>query len=155
MEPYLKTRPSKTPFPILEQERLRALAINKIKNTFLPNDGVRKIILIGSSVKDTFGEYQPPGFRGSLFSDFDFIVFVANDYQIPADLEREVSAKPFPADTLNLAYRVKKFVENTFDAKIFFVREHSLSDIDFRNTAEAEGIPLVDESGHPKLIVYE
>lgn len=149
MELHLKTRPPKVAFPLVEQERLRTVAIEKIKNTFLPSDDVRKIILIGSSVKGTFGEYQPPGFRDSLFSDFDFIIFVSDSYEIPASLKRENSAKPFPDDVLNLAYRMKNFVENRFDAEIFFIRESSLLNRDFRETAEVVGIPLTSQSVHP------
>lgn len=155
MEPHLLTRPPKIPFPLAEQERLRVAALVAIKNLLLPNIGIFKIVLIGSSVKGSFGEYESPGFRGSLFSDFDFIVFVSDDYVISSALEREVSAKPFPDDALNLAYRIKKFVENKFDAEIFFIREQSLAISSFRETAEMVGIPLSVHSIHPNVIVYE
>lgn len=155
MEPYLQSRPKKVPFAIAEQQRLRALAIEKIQILFLPNEGINKIILIGSSVKGTFGAYEAPGFRGSLFSDFDFIFFVKDGYTIPNWLEREPNGKPFGKEELDLAYRQKKFVEDTYDAEIFFLRESSLQDKNIVLSAEAAGIPLNNQSNNPFITVLE
>lgn len=77
MEPHFKTRPKKKPFPIAEQRALREKAEAQMKELLLPHNGVKKIVLMGSSVKGTFGKYEPPGFRGSRYSDFDFIVFIS------------------------------------------------------------------------------
>ena len=101
----MEKRPKKTNFPAEEQIKLRDLAIEKIKSELLPNNKIIKIILIGSSIKGTFGKYEAPGFRESLYSDFDFIIFVENDYVIPKWLNKEPNAKPFPEKKLNLAYR--------------------------------------------------
>ena len=118
---YLKARPNKTPFSIQEQERLRNAAIHKIQQLLLPNEHIQKIVLIGSSLKGTFGQYAQPGFRGSFYSDFDFIVFVEQPYKIPAWLEREPDGKPFAQDHLNLAYRSRNFLEDRYDAEVFFI----------------------------------
>jgi len=83
MEEHLKTRSSKHPFSLEVQNQLRDQAIEKIKSLLLPDDKIIKIILMGSSVKGAFGKYDSPGFRGSLYSDFDFIIFVEDDYVIP------------------------------------------------------------------------
>lgn len=155
MESHLSTRPKKTPFSLAEQQRLRTLAIENIHTQFMPNEEILKIFLIGSSVKGTFGAYEAPGFRGSLFSDFDFIFFVKDLYTIPERLEREPYGKPFADDALNLAYRQKNFVEETYDAELFFIRESSLQQETFRIAAESAGIPLDEESSHPHLIIYQ
>lgn len=155
MESHLQSRPHKTVFALNEQYKLREIAIDKIKDIFLPNDGIIKIILIGSSVKGAFGVYDPPGFRGSHFSDFDFIVFVTDDYQIPTDLEHEPDGKPFQDENLDLAYRKRKFVENIYDAEIFFIRESSLLDLKTQAAGERAGIPMRDSTTrHPFLCVY-
>ncbi|MFA5047724.1 MAG: hypothetical protein WC516_01640 [Patescibacteria group bacterium] len=120
MEEYLKKRPQKKVFSKKKIDRLRNQAIDKIKAKFLPDEKIIKIILVGSSIKDSFGKYDPPGFRGSLFSDFDFIVFVEDDYQIPKWLDRELDGKPFLNDDLNLAYRNKKFIDDKYDVEVFF-----------------------------------
>jgi hypothetical protein len=125
-----------------------------IKDLLLPNPGILKIVLIGSSVKGTFGQYDPPGFRGSLFSDFDFIVFVEDDYVIPSTIDREPNGKPFADDDLNLAYRVKNFIEGVYDAEIFFVREGSLRSEQICAEGEQAGIPMTNNSQHPHLVVF-
>lgn len=128
MEDYLKNRPQKKVLPKEEVERLRNKAIVKIKAKFLPDEKIIKILLIGSAVKNSFGKYEPPGFRGSLFSDFDFIIFVEDDYKIPQWLDKESEGKPFPDDNINLAYRNKKFVEKKYDTEIFFIRKSIMRD---------------------------
>ena len=148
-------RPKKTIFPTGEIKRLRELAIEKIKSKLLPDAGVLKILLIGSSVKGSFGEYEAPGFRGSLYSDFDFIIFVKEDYEIPSWLERELDGKPFSEDRLNLAYRSCNLVEGKYDAEIFFIRESSLNDSNILGDAEGAGIPMSFESKHKHLVIYE
>ncbi|MBP9762609.1 hypothetical protein KBD34_03255 [Patescibacteria group bacterium] len=155
MEAHLQARPKKNPFSLHEQDRLRTLAVEKIQNVFLPNEGIDKIILIGSSVKGTFGCYEVPGFRGSLFSDFDFIIFVSDTYSIPPWLERELSGKPFNNKTLDLAYRKKAFIEDIYDAEIFFIRESSLKDQPIRSLAEEAGIPFDKQSLNPFITVWE
>jgi hypothetical protein len=123
MEEYLKKRPRKKLFRKEEIDSLRNQAIDKIKSKLLPNEKIIKIVLIGSSLKYSFGEYEPPGFRGSLFSDFDFIVFVEDDFEIPKWLNRELDGKPFPDEIMNLAYRNKKFIEDKYDLKFFLLEE--------------------------------
>lgn len=122
---------------------------------FLPNDKIIKIYLIGSSIKNDFGEYDPPGFRGSLYSDFDFIIFVENDYLIP-NLNPEPDAHPFPDESINLAYRIKNFVDDKYDAEIFFVRRSTMENDQFKELAEAQGceIPFDDKSQWPLIVVY-
>ena len=99
----------------------------------LPSKRIREIILIGSSVKYSFLGYKSPGFRGSLFSDFDFIVFVEDNFKIPSWLDRELERKPFQDNSLNLAYRKKKFIENKCDIEVFFIRLSSLQDSKLKN----------------------
>lgn len=155
MEKHLKARPNKKAFPLKKQNELREKAIKEIKKRFLPNRKILKIILMGSSVKGSFGEYEPPGFRNSLFSDFDFIFIVTNDYPIPVWLRREPSGKPFSKDELNLAYRNSKMIENKYDFEMFFVREKSLYDPKIVKEAEKAGIPLSNKSKNKHLVIFE
>jgi len=66
----MKKRSKKEYYSTEKIEFLRNKAINKIILKFLPSDKIIKIYLIGSSVKNDFGKYEPPGFRNSLYSDF-------------------------------------------------------------------------------------
>lgn len=152
----MNNRPDKKKFSIDLVEKLRNNAIEKIKQKFLPDDKIIKIYLIGSSVKNDFGKYDPPGFRGSMYSDFDFIVFVEDDYIIP-DLEKEPAGRPFPDDSLNLAYRLKNFVEDKYDAEIFFIRRGTMENVQIRESAEAKNceIPFDEDSQWPHIIVYQ
>ena len=154
MENHLNTRPAKTTFPLKKQLSIRNKAIKKIEGLFLPNDKILKIILIGSSVKGSFGEYEPPGFRNSLFSDFDFIIFVKNDYEIPDWLTKEPSGKPFSDDKLNLAYRNAKVIENKYDVEIFFIKEKNLNKPEIIDEAEKAGIPMSQNSKHKHLVIF-
>jgi len=151
---YSKNRPSKKIFPEEEIQRLRNLAIEKIKLKFLPDDKIIKIILIGSAIKNTFGEYDPPGFRNSLFSDFDFIVFMEDNYQIPPWLDKEPDGKPFPDDNINLAYRQKKFIEDKYDIEVFFIKKSNMQDPKIQKLGELAGIPMTFNSQHKYLVVY-
>ncbi|MBU0732106.1 hypothetical protein KKC88_04460 [Patescibacteria group bacterium] len=153
--PQNNSRPAKKPFTENEQVLLRNKAIDKIKDLFLPNDKILKIILIGSSVKGSFGEYGPPGFRNSLFSDFDFIFFVKDDYEIPDWLKKEPSGKPFTDDSLNLAYRNAKMVDDKYDIEFFFIREENLDDNNFIEEGEGAGIPLKKNSKIEHLTIFE
>ena len=154
MEEYLKKRPQKKVFPKEEIDSLRNQAIDKIKSKLLPDDKIIKIILIGGSVKNTFGKYNHHGFRGSLFSDFDFIVFVEDDYEIPQWLDREPDGKPFPDDNMNLAYRNKKFIENKYDIEVFFIRKSNMEDSKIQELGELAGIPMTSDTKHKHLIIY-
>ncbi len=154
-ELYLKSRPKKILFSETIQKRLRDKAIKKIKSKLLPNSKIIKLILIGSSVKNSFGKYAPPGFRGSLYSDFDFIVFVKDDYNLPKWLKKEPSAKPFLEDKFNLAYRNKKFINNKHDVEVFFIKEKSCKNKRFITLAEKVGIPMSSNSKHKYIIIYK
>ena len=154
MEEHLKKRPQKKVFQKEEINSLKNQAIEKIRSKLLPDEKIIKIILIGSSVKNSFGEYEPPGFRGSLFSDFDFIVFVDDDFEIPKWLDREPDGKPFPDDDMNLAYRNKKFIENKYDIEVFFIRESNAQDPKIQELGEEAGIPMTSDSKHKHIIVY-
>jgi hypothetical protein len=154
MEEHLKKRPQKKVFQKEEIDSLRNQAIDKIKSKLLPDDKIIKILLIGSSVKNSFGEYKHPGFRGSLFSDFDFIVFVEDDYEIPQWLDREPDGKPFPDDTMNLAYRNKKYIEDKYDVEIFFIRKSNMQDSKIQKLGELAGIPMIPNTEHKHLVVY-
>lgn len=154
MEEHLRKRPDKKIFFEELISVLRETAVDKIKSKLLPDKKIIKIILIGSSVKNTFGEYEPPGFRGSLFSDFDFIVFADDNYEIPRWLDREPDGKPFPDDKLNLAYRNKNFVEGKYDVEVFFVRKSDMQDSKIQELGELAGIPMTPESKHKHLIIY-
>ncbi len=154
MENHLKNRPHKTIFPLQLQNELRTKAIQKIENVFLPAPEIEKILLIGSSVKGSFGQYQAPGFRGSLFSDFDFIFIVTDKYSIPDWLTPEPDGKPFADTQLNLAYRNRKFIDDTYDCEFFFVRSAHAADPAIQNLAEQAGIPLTTRSFHPSRQIY-
>jgi len=154
MVEYLKKRPQKTVFQKKEIKSLKNKAIKKIKLKLLPNKKIIKIILLGSSIENSFGEYEPPGFRGSLFSDFDFIVFVEDDYKIPKWFKKEPEGKPFPYDKLNLAYRNKNFIENKYDVEVFFIRRKSMNDPKIKKLGELAGIPMNSNSKHKYLSVY-
>jgi len=154
MEEHLKQRPQKKVFQKKEIDSLRNQAIEKIKSKLLPDKKILKIILIGSSVKNSFGEYKPPGFRGTLFSDFDFIVFAEDAFEIPSWLEREPDGKPFPDDNMNLAYRNKKFIDDKYDVEVFFIRKSNMPDSKIRELSELAGIPMTPDSKHKHLIVY-
>ena len=152
---WAKTRPNKVIFPLEIQKQLREKAIVEIKKRSLPDKGVIKIIMIGSSVKGQFGQYDPPGFRNSLFSDFDFIFIVRDDYEIPEWLRREISAKPFSDDSLNLAYRNFKLVDNKYDVEMFFMREKNFNNSEIVAEAERAGIPLGNNNDIEHLVVFE
>ena len=109
---------------------------------------------MGSSVKGAFGKYDSPGFRGSLYSDFDFIIFVEDDYVIPDQLNRELDGKPFSDGELNLAYRNKNFVDDKYDAEIFFIREANMHKQDIIEEGEGAGIPMTENSKHKYIIIY-
>ncbi len=151
----MKKRLGKRIFQKEEVEHLRSRAISRIKSEFLPDEKIIRIILIGSSVKNTFGEYDPPGFRGSLFSDFDFIVFVEDDFKIPGWLEKEPDGKPF-ADGVchNLAYRNRKFILSKYDVEIFFIRRSDMQKPIVQKAGELAGIPMTVDSKHKHLIVH-
>jgi hypothetical protein len=154
MEPHLLSRPKKALFKQSKVNQLIVKAVQGMQNLLLPNEGISKILLIGSSVKKTFGKYEEPGFRGSLYSDFDFIAFVKDAYEIPESLSKQPDAKPFLKNEWNLAYRIKNFVEDKYDAEIFFIRESSLNEQGFMVQAELAGIPLSEISAHKFKIVY-
>lgn len=154
MEKHLKDRPRKKVFGRRKINSLRGQAIDKVKSKLLPNKKIIKVILIGSAIKNFFGEYEPPGFRGSLYSDFDFIVFVEDDYEIPKWLHKEPDGRPFSENRLNLAYRNKKFIDKKYDAEVFFIRERSILSKIYRKEAEDAGIPISRESKHKYFLVY-
>ncbi|MBD3310835.1 hypothetical protein GF351_06475 [Candidatus Woesearchaeota archaeon] len=154
MEEHLKKRPQKKVFSKEEIDSLRNQAIEKIKSKLLPDEKIDKIILIGSSVKNSFGEYESPGFRGSIFSDFDFIVFVEDDFEIPKWLDREPDGKPFPDDTMNLAYRNRKFIDDKYDVEVLFIRESDAQDPEIQKQGEEAGIPMTSDSKHKYVTVY-
>ncbi|MFH1832352.1 MAG: hypothetical protein ABH827_06150 [bacterium] len=150
----MKNRPRKKVYSSTKTELLRKKAINKILSLFLPNEKIIKICLIGSSVKNDFGKYEPPGFRNSLYSDFDFIIFVQDNYQIPDWLKREPSGKPFSCNDLNLAYRNKKFIDDTYDVEIFFIREKNMYIKEIQEEGELAGIPMTTASKNTHLVVF-
>ena len=154
MEKHLQSRPNKKTFSQPKQDELKKKAVDKIKASFLPDDKIIKIILMGSSVKGTFGKYDPPGFRNSLYSDFDFIVFVKNDYDIPNWLTPEPDGKPFADSKLNLAFRNKRFVEDTYDVEVFILKEASYANPDIIREGEMAGIPMTNDSPQKHEIVY-
>ena len=154
MEAHLLSRPQKRVYSQEKTGELRDEAVSVVLASLLPNDQIEKIILIGSSIKGGFGEYKPPGFRGSLYSDFDFIVFVEDGYEIPEWLEFEPAGKPFSEDSLNHAYRSRKFIREVYDIEVFFIFTTTLNDSVVKE-AEAAGIPMSSNSKHPHLIVFE
>jgi hypothetical protein len=155
MEEHLKNRPDKKIFSGGVVDSLRNSAIEEIKSRFLPDDKIIKIILIGSSVKEnSFGEYEPPGFRGSLYSDFDFIIFVEDNYIIPDWLEKGPTGKPFPEDVLNLAFRNKRMIDKKYDIEVFFIRRKSMENPEIQKLGELAGIPMAAESKHKKVVIY-
>ncbi len=154
MDYHLKSRPHKIIYSEKKTIELRNKAISKIKNKFLPNKDIIKIVLIGSALKNSFGEYEPPGFRGSLFSDFDFIVFVKDDFKIPDWLDREPDGKPFPEDNMNLAYRNKGFIEDKYDVEVLFIRESNMNKAEIQKLGEEAGIPMTKESKNKHIIIY-
>ena len=154
MEEYLKKRPLKKVFSKKEIDSLRNKAIDQIRLRLLPNKKIIKIILIGSSINNTFGKYEPPGFRGSLFSDFDFIVFVEDDYEIPQWLNKEPNGKPFPDDSMNLSYRNKKLVEDKYDIEVFFIKKSNMQNSKIQELGELAGIPMTSDSKRKHLIIY-
>lgn len=147
-------RPKKTCYSSKEIELLRKKAIEKVRSKFLPSEKIIKIYLIGSSVKNDFGRYESPGFRGSLYSDFDFIIFVEDDYEIPQWCEREPSGKPFCCDEMNLAYRNKNFIDDRYDVEIFFIRRKHMCDEKIQKEGELAGIPMISESKNKHMVVY-
>jgi len=154
MEEYLKKRPLKRVFSEEKTDSLRNQAIDQIKSKLLPDKKIIRIILIGSSIDNTFGEYESPGFRDSLYSDFDFIVFVENDYEIPKWLKKEPDGKPFPDDNMNLAYRNKKLIENKYDIEVFFIKETNMQNSKIQVLGELAGMPMTSDSKHKHLIIY-
>lgn len=154
MEEYMKKRPLKKIYQIEEIDILKDKAIKKIKQKLLPNNEIIKIILIGSSVKNTFGRYEKPGFRGSLYSDFNFIIFVEDNYKIPNWLNKELDGKPFPNNSMNLAYRNKEFIDDKYDIEVFFIRKTNSKNKEIQKLGELAGIPMTPNSKHKHIIVY-
>ncbi|MBU1018325.1 hypothetical protein KKA33_04860 [Patescibacteria group bacterium] len=154
MTDHLNNRPSKTYFPVDQQIRLRNKTVDIIKSKLLPDEKIIRIILIGSSVSHTFGQYEPPGFRGSLYSDFDFIVFTEDDYKISDWFIREPDGKPFSDNELNLAYRNKNVVDNQYDVETFFMRRNTMDSPEIQDLAEKAGIPLKKDTTVRYLTVY-
>lgn len=150
----MKERPRKESFSSEKIALLKEKAIKMVISKFLPDEKIISICLMGSSVKNTFGKYDPPGFRGSLYSDFDFIIFVENDYEIPQWLNREPSGKPFSSDKMNLAYRNRNFIDDTYDVEIFFIRRKNMHDEKIQEEGERAGIPMTPKSKNIHLIVY-
>lgn len=109
---------------------------------------------MGSVIKNTFGRYEPPGFRGSLYSDFDFIIFVKENYKIPKWLRKEPTAKPFPDNKLNLAYRNKRFIDRKYDVEVFFIREKNMNNKKIQKLGEKASIPMTKKSKHKFLVIY-
>lgn len=155
MKEYLNKRPLKKVFKSAKIIDLRDKAIGKVKSKLLPDNKIFKILLIGSSVKDSFGEYEPPGFRGSLYSDFDFIVYVEDDYEIPKWLNKEPSGKPFPDDSMNLSYRYKKFIDDKYNIEVFFLKQRYLDNSEVQKQGELAGIPMTPNTKHKHIIIYE
>ena len=157
MADYTGERPEKKTYNVNRIKLLRDRAIKKIKSIFLPDNRIIKIFLIGSSIKGDFGEYEPPGFRGSLYSDFDFIIFVEDEYKIPRWLKgKQSDAKPFPKSDLNLTHRIKNFVDNKYDAEILFVRRSTMENNEIERMAEEPGceIPFSEKSRWRHFVVY-
>lgn len=77
-----------------------------------------------------------------------------DNYTIPKWLEREPTGKPFPDDKLNLAYRNKKFIDNKYDAEVFFIRKESMNNPKIQELAELAGIPMTNKSKHKHLVLY-
>ncbi|MAH51694.1 hypothetical protein CMI37_38105 [Candidatus Pacearchaeota archaeon] len=154
-EKHLESRPKKTFFSPRTIKRLKDKAAERIKEKFLPNNKIIKIVLIGGSVKNSFGKYDSPGFRGSLYSDFDFIIFVKDNYKIPKWLKKEPMGKPFPDDKLNLAYRNKKFIDKKYDIEVFFIKEKNIKNKKIQKLGEMVGIPMTKKSRHKNWIIYE
>jgi predicted nucleotidyltransferase len=150
----VQTRPKKECYSPEKIAILRKKAIENVLSIFLPDEKIIRIYLIGSSVKNNFGKYEQPGFRGSLYSDFDFIVFVEDTYEIPKLLRREPTGKPFSKDEMNLAYRNKNFVDNTYDVEIFFIRRKNMYDKKIKEEGELAGIPMTPESKNKHMLIY-
>ncbi|MFA5992073.1 MAG: hypothetical protein WC796_00010 [Candidatus Pacearchaeota archaeon] len=155
MEDHLKKRPKKDIFSKKIVKSLRTKAIKKLKSKFLPDANIIKIVLIGSSVKNCFGRYKSPGFRGSLYSDFDFIIFVKDNYKIPKWLRKEPTGRPFPNNRLNLAYRNKRFIDRKYDLEVFFIREKVMNNKKIQKLGEKVGIPMVKSTKHKQQIIFE
>jgi hypothetical protein len=151
---FYSERPQKKIFNKRKIDNLRNKAIKKIKLKLLPNEKIIKLVLIGSSVKNSFGEYSAPGFRGSLFSDFDFIVFVEDNFEIPKWLKKVKEGKLFPDDNLNLAYRNKKVLNNKYDFELFFIRKTNSQNPIIKKIGEKCGIPMTSNSKHKNLMIY-
>ncbi len=154
IEKHLKSRPKKTFYSKSVQLNLRKKAIKIIKSEFLPNNKIIKIILMGSAIKNTFGEYEPPGYNNSLYSDFDFIIFVKDTYKIPEWLNKVPNDKTFPEDKFNLAFRNKKFIDNKYDVEVFFVRESIMNDKKMQKLGENNSIAMTKNSKHKYIVVY-
>ena len=154
VEDFSSERPNKRIFNKERIDNLRNKAIKRIKSKLLPNDGIIKIVLIGSSIKDSFGKYSAPGFRGSLFSDFDFIVFVEDNFEIPKWLKKGKEGKLFSDDSLNLAYRNKRFLNNKYDFELFFIRKTNFQNPRIKKVGEECGIPMTPNSKHKNLVIY-
>jgi predicted nucleotidyltransferase len=148
-------RPKKTKFSLRIQKELREKAIKLIKEEFLPDKDILKIILIGSSVKGNFGQYDSPGFRRSLYSDFDFIFLIKDNYKIPNWLKKEPSAKPFLDNRLNLTYRNKKVIDNKYDIEIFFIRETDAKNKEIQKLGEKAGIAITKNTKNKYIVIYK
>jgi len=53
-----------------------------------------------------------------------------------------------------LAYRNKNFVDDKYDAEIFFIREANMHKQDIIEEGEGAGIPMTENSKHKYIIIY-
>ena len=65
------------------------------------------------------------------------------------------TAKPFPNNKLNLAYRNKRFIDRKYDVEVFFIREKNMNDKKIQKLGEKAGIPMTKNSRHKHLIIYD
>lgn len=155
MKFILEKRPRKKSYQLARIAKLKKRAAERISEKLLPDEKIVKIVLVGSSIKNSFGEYDAPGFRDSLFSDFDFVVFVEDDYEIPEWLNKSVYDGPFANKELNLTYRNKRFVEGKFDIDVLFIKRSNFEIKEIKIQGEKQGIPMFDDSKNKYLMVYK
>lgn len=55
---------------------------------------------------------------------------------------------------INLTYRNKDFIDDTYDVEIFFVRRKNMYDKKIQVEGELAGIPMTTESKNKYMLIY-
>ena len=79
--PYDKLMPRKRPFSKELQNEVKEKALKILKREFDSNINIKKVILYGSLLDETFGIYERPTFNDRMGSDIDIMLEVDDEFK--------------------------------------------------------------------------